>query len=424
MNWFVPAFKIARKPESTERRLAISALTRFFKFSFIAIFFAAFLPGCENNPAGSRGLAKSETAGKPSAIPVVRLQRAFGGLSFTKPVAVLQAPGDGSRWFVVEQAGRVLTFANDDAVIAADTFIDIRNRVNSEPNEAGLLGMAFHPDFRKNRRFFLSYTRTGSPLVSHISGFTADSGGEKADAGSEQTVLTVNQPYGNHNGGDIEFGPDGYLYIAFGDGGGGGDPHANGQNLQTLLGAILRIDVDSAAPYAIPLDNPFVQKGARAEIYAYGLRNPWRFSFDRVTGKLWAADVGQDKWEEINRIEKGKNYGWNFKEGFHCYEIVGCGAMGLTEPVAEYSHEDGCSVTGGYVYRGTKIERLKSVYLYGDYCSGKIWGLFAIDKGFPPPVKLLDSGLRISSFGQGADGELYVVDHQDGGIYRIIGDAG
>ena len=415
---------MACKPESTIRRLAISTLMRFFKFSFIAVFSAALLPGCEKNPASSRDLAKSKTAENASAIPAVRLQRAFGGLSFTKPVAVMQAPGDDSRWFVVEQAGRVLTFPNDDAVITADTFIDIRNRVNSGPNEAGLLGMAFHPDFRKNRRFFLSFTRTGSPLVSYISGFTAGNGGEKADAESERVVLTVKQPYGNHNGGGIAFGPDGYLYIGFGDGGSGGDPQANGQNLQTLLGAILRIDVDGAAPYAVPLDNPFVQKGGRAEIFAYGLRNPWRFSFDRVTGKLWAADVGQSKWEEIDRIEKGKNYGWNFKEGFHCYKMVGCGAMNLTEPVAEYSHEDGCSVTGGYVYRGTKIERLKSVYIYGDYCSGKIWGLFAVDEGFSSPFKLMDGGLRISSFGQGADGELYVVDHEDGGIYRIIGEAG
>ena len=372
---------------------------------------ASLLSSCEYAANGGEQISGKVNVG---------LLRVFGNRSFKKPVAALQAPGDDSRWFVVEQAGRVMTFTSAEGEKTTRTFIDLRDRVDSRPNEAGLLGMAFHPDFKKNHLFFLSYTRSGSPLVSYISRFTAGNDGQTADHESEQVILTLKQPYGNHNGGGIEFGPGGYLYIGFGDGGSGGDPHGNGQNTGTLLGAILRIDVDSGAPYSIPTDNPFAKKGGKGEIYAYGLRNPWRFSFDRLTGNMWAADVGQDTWEEINRIENGKNYGWNIREGSRCFKTGECQGEGLTGPVAEYSHKYGCSITGGYVYRGTRIPELSGAYVYGDYCSGRLWGLFNLEKDMSSPVELLDSRLRIASFGQGNDGELYVVDHKGGGVHQIV----
>ena len=391
---------------------AISYLLKLFGATLTAFLAATLLPSCEYSAKGG-----AQIAGKNVNFSLVRV---FGNRSFKKPVAVLQAPGDVSRWFVVEQVGRVRTFTSKEGNKTTTTFVDIRERVDSERSETGLLGMAFHPDFKKNHLFFLSYTRSGSPLVSYVSRFTASDDWQTADPESEQVILTLNQPYVNHNGGGIEFGPDGYLYIGFGDGGSGGDPHGNGQNSKTLLGTILRIDVNSGTPYSIPTDNPFVEKGGKREIYAYGLRNPWRFSFDRLTGDMWTADVGQEKWEEINRIENGKNYGWNIMEGSRCYKNSECQAEGLTGPVAEYSHKYGCSITGGYVYRGTKIPELNGAYIYGDYCSGRIWGLFNLEKGVSSPVELLDSKLRIASFGQGNDGELYVVDHKGGGIYKIV----
>lgn len=365
--------------------------------------------GCSVAPAS----AQDETA--------IGLENAFPNLRFARPVALYQAPGE-TRWFLIEQRGRVLSFPNDPAVRRASVFIDIRDRVDDGPNEAGLLGLAFHPAYRQNRQVFLSYTKRGSPLVSVISRFSASADGRTLDPNSERTILTLAQPFGNHNGGQISFGPDGHLYAGFGDGGAGGDPQGNGQNTHTLLGAMLRIDVDGAEPYGVPADNPFASGGGRPEIYAWGLRNPWRWSFDSSTGELWVGDVGQNRIEEIDRIEKGGNYGWNIREGTAPYRPRGRGSAGLIDPVAEYEHDLGCSVTGGYVYRGADIPALSGTYVFGDFCSGRIWGLFG-ESGAPVLRQLLDSDLTISSFAEGHDGSLYVLDWRGGGIHRLVAGA-
>ena len=354
-------------------------------------------------------------AAQAQNIPRIAPARAYAELSFSRPLAMLQAPGDSSRWYVVEQAGRVLTFVDAPDVSHAEIAIDLGDRVDDAPNEAGLLGLAFHSRFETNRQVFLSYTRRGAGLTSVIARFTASADGLRIDPASERVVLTLPQPYGNHNGGGIAFGPDGYLYIGFGDGGSGGDPHGHGQNTGTLLASMLRIDVDVDLPYAIPPDNPFATGGGRGEIFAWGLRNPWRWSFDRETGDLWAGDVGQSQWEEINLISAGGNYGWSRREGAHRFRGAG-GAADLIDPVAEYSHRQGCSVTGGYVYRGAAVPRLQGVYLYGDYCSGVIWGMRGA--GGEPQI-LARTELRIGSFAQGLDGEVYALDHQRGGIFRL-----
>jgi glucose/arabinose dehydrogenase len=373
---------------------------------------ALLMVGCGGGGGGDEEIAIEDVT--------IALERAFPNVSFNRPVALLQAPNDFDRWFVVEQGGRVLVFDNDPRVSQTSVFIDISDRVDDGPAEAGLLGMAFHPDFANNRQVFLSYTRTGDPLVSSISRFTSPDGGKTLDAASETVILTLDQPFGNHNGGGIGFGPDGLLYIGFGDGGSGGDPQGNGQNTDTLLGTILRIAVDQTPPYTIPSDNPFAQGGGRGEIYAWGLRNPWRWSFDRVTGELWVGDVGQNQWEEIDRVKRGGNYGWNIREGAHCFRAATCDTTGLIDPVAEYAHSQGCSVTGGYVYRGAAVPDLQGVYLYGDFCSGRIWGLPFGSAGTSPPRVLLDSDMAISSFGEGLDGEVYTLDHRGGALFRLV----
>ncbi len=371
-------------------------------------------------------------AGTIEPSPSVRLTPAFAGATFAMPVDLRQAPGENGWWYVVEQAGtiRVVPTEGEPAL-----FADIRAGVDSRPTEAGLLAIAFHPAFAENRQVYLSYTAPGAgeaALVSRISRFTASPDGRQLDPASEEILLTLDQPFGNHNGGNIVFGPDGYLYIGFGDGGSGGDPLGNGQNPETLLGTILRIDVDNTAPpraYAIPADNPFADaEEGTPEVFAYGLRNPWRFSFDRQTNILWAADVGQNDWEEVNIITAGGNFGWNLREGAHCYppNVTDCPTEGLIDPVAEYPTGGDCSVTGGFVYRGDGIPALQGTYIFGDFCSGRIWGLPLDLQGLPagPQRLLLDSPARISSFGEGNDGEIYVVDRDQGRIYRIDGAAG
>jgi uncharacterized repeat protein (TIGR03806 family) len=343
---------------------------------------------------------------RPGTGVSIALQRALAGASYSNPLLVLQAPSD-ARFFVVEKGGTV-------RIAGGGTFLDISARTNSAPAEAGLLGMAFHPNWQTNHQAFLSYTAfsAASPanLRSTISRFTSRDGGATLDPASEQVLLTLEQPYENHNGGNIVFGPDGFLYIGFGDGGSGGDPQNRAQNTSVLFGKILRIDVDSGSPYASPPDNPFAGGGGAPEIWAYGLRNPWRFSFDRGTGDLWAGDVGQNLYEEIDRIVRGGNYGWNKKEGFHCYNATSCPGPYI-DPVAEYDHSQGISVTGGYVYRGSAILNLVGRYVYGDFGSGTIWAL--------NPPEVIGHGDSISSFGQDAAGELYVVS-LSGAVNQIV----
>ena len=362
----------------------------------------------------------------------VSLQRVFNDLSFQRPLAFVADPDKLNVWYVVEQAGRILRIDGQGPKIKSSVFIDISNRVESGPNETGLLGMAFDPEYVSNGRVYLSYTYTkessaslldrflgdSEQLISTLSRFMGSDGGLTLNSGSEYKLLEVKQPYSNHNGGDIHFGSDGYLYYGLGDGGSGGDPKGNGQNKHSLLGSMLRIDVSSGGDYVIPKDNPFLKGGGEAEIFAYGLRNPWRWSFDRKTGDLWAADVGQNKWEEINHIKSGGNYGWNLREGKHCYS-GNCKQKGLIDPVAEYSHDEGCSVTGGYVYRGKDIPSLHGFYLYGDYCSGTIWG-FDVDKPSNTEGRvLLNTDLSISSFGEDKNGEIYVIDLK-GKIFKVV----
>ena len=348
---------------------------------------------------------------------------AFPNLNFTRPVD-LQDPGDGSdRLFVVEQAGVIRVFANDRSASSAEVFLDIRDRVDDAGNEEGLLGLAFHPDFESNGIFYVDYTAT-NPDRTVISRFSVSAGDpDVADSDSETVILTVPQPFGNHNGGQIAFGPDRMLYIALGDGGSGGDPQGNGQNPGTLLGSILRIDVDNVTGdlgYGIPEDNPFAgsQGSSRPEIFAYGLRNPWRFSFDSDTGKMWAGDVGQNRFEEIDVVESGKNYGWNVMEGFECYNASSCDQTGLELPVHTYPRDSGVSVTGGYVYRGSRLPGIVGSYVYGDFGSGRIWSLTREAEGYRNEL-LVDTDLGVASFGTDSSEELYICAF-DGRIHRLV----
>ncbi|HLF74050.1 MAG TPA: PQQ-dependent sugar dehydrogenase [Anaerolineales bacterium] len=322
----------------------------------------------------------------------------------------LQTDGSG-RLFVLEKVGRIRIIENGQLLEAP--FLDISGRVGSTSNEQGLLSLAFHPHYAQNGRFFVNYTDVNGDTV--IARFQVSGDPNVADPASEVQLLGVDQPFANHNGGVLIFGPDGYLYAGLGDGGSQGDPFNNAQNTNTLLGKILRLDVDSADPYGVPADNPFGN-----EIWHYGLRNPWRISFDRATGNLYIADVGQNQWEEINFLEAGApggtNFGWNHREGAHDYE--GNGPAGMVDPVAEYNHNEGsCSVTGGYVYRGSMTE-WNGIYLYGDWCTGFIWGLIHSDNGWQAQ-RLFDLDANITSFGQDESGEIYLV--ADGGdIYRLV----
>lgn len=344
--------------------------------------------------------------------------RAFPNLQFDRAIVVTYAKDDTNRVFVAAQKGQVLVFPNDQNVEETSVFLDITSKVvyADKQNEEGLLGLAFHPQYKKNGEFFLYYTTTDAPQTSVISRFRVSKGDpNKADASFEEEIMRIKQPFWNHNGGTIEFGPDGFLYVGLGDGGSANDPMKNGQNLNTLLGSILRIDVDRKDPglgYAIPKDNPFVGKpNARPEIWAYGLRNVWRLAFDRETGKQWAGDVGQDLWEEINIIEKGGNYGWNIREGLHPFPPTSKSSnRGLIDPIWEYHHTIGKSITGGTVYRGKKLPQLKGHYIYADYVSGLVWGLKYDDKSKTVTANrpIQSSKLPIMSFGEDADGELYL----------------
>jgi len=389
-----------------------------YKNKWILIACLVFLVISDVGFADPVALGTSANTTSNKEFPKIRLKQVFKHIKLHKIVFMLQAPGDNRNWYIVEKTGRVLKVAKDKTSGQPEVFIDITDRVNAQPGEAGLLGMAFDPDFASNHQVYLSYTSGESELISRISRFRLLKDGNVLDPGSEQVILHVAQPYSNHNGGHIQFGPDGYLYIGFGDGGAGGDPHSNGQNTNTILGALLRIDTRTQ-PYGIPSDNPFADghKG-RPEIYAWGLRNPWRWSFDRKTQALWLADVGQNSWEEVDLITQPANFGWNRKEGSHCYKASTCAQPDMVDPVIEYSHDNGCSITGGYVYRGKELPELQGVYLFGDYCSGTIWGARLTGTGVGKPQRLIQSGLNIASFAQANDGGLYVL-HLGGAIYQI-----
>jgi len=390
--------------------------------------------GLDARPSNTTCLAGA----RPSSSDTASVERVFPALSFSSPVLALQAPGDASRWFVVEQGGTVRKFSSAPGTSTTTSFIDITARVASG-GELGLLGMAFHPNFPTDRRVFLSYTAGASgSRVSRISSFMTADIGLTLDSASEQILLTLDQPEDNHNGGNIAFGPDGFLYVGFGDGGSGGDPHTqngpigNGQSLKTMLGKILRIDIgaESALTYTIPSTNPFganpkcgpaTNAQSCPEIYAYGMRNPWRWSFDRQSGDLWVGDVGQDSWEEVDIVVKGGNYGWRCREGRHTFgNQTGCPTSGLIDPVAEYDHSLGVSITGGYVYRGPQTTALRGRYVFGDFGSGRLWTLLPDNAGgYTRTDLVVSSGLSISSFAQANDGELYVVDYS-GGLYRLV----
>lgn len=354
---------------------------------------------------------------RPTSTTGLELERAFSSLSFNQPLAMKQAPGSDTHWYLLEQPGRIWRFENRADVAEREVFIDYRDNV-VDGGERGMLGFAFHPGWPQEARVFISYTANiNGNLHSIISEFSANQDLASLDPASERRILEVRQPYSNHNGGQIDFGPDGYLYISLGDGGSGGDPDGNGQNIQTMLGSILRIDVDGAQPYEIPSDNPFVGQEGADEIFAWGLRNVWRFGFDRETGTLWAGDVGQNAHEEISIIELGGNYGWNRKEGFECFGGSPCEGN-YVDPVVDYPHSQGRSVTGGYVYRGAEIPALVGTYLFGDYVSGRIWRIVYDSDGQAGIEEVIGTGFNVSSFAEANNGELFVLNY-GGTIHRI-----
>jgi len=359
--------------------------------------------------------------GSPNPLPLEPV-RAFPQLRFQRPVEIAFADDHSNRLFVVEQRGVVHVFENRAEVMQTKVFLDIQSVVSRDGNEEGLLGLAFHPKYQENGEFFVYYSTR--PQASVLSRFrVSPDDPNHADRDSEEVLMRIDQPYSNHNGGSIKFGPDGFLYIGLGDGGLANDPHLHAQNLQTLLGSILRIDVDRKQdnlPYAIPPDNPFVNRDdARGEIWAYGLRNVWRMAFDSKTGQLWAADVGQDRVEEINLIRRGGNYGWNMREGFQPFEPnVPHKSTSLIDPLVEYSRQDGQSVTGGQVYRGSQLPEYQGAYFYGDYLSGKVWILRVDDLEVTEDRLVAETELEIAAFGEDASGEMYLCAF-DGNLYHL-----
>ncbi|MDP3273741.1 MAG: PQQ-dependent sugar dehydrogenase [Deltaproteobacteria bacterium] len=366
---------------------------------------------------------------RPSGNAGVTLARAYPNQpTMSNVVAAVQRPGDNSAWYLLEKIGRVRRMANNPTVTSASMVLDITARVSATASEAGLLGIAFHPDFARNNQVYLEYTRTmGGRLETVVSRFVSRDAGMTLDGSSEQVVFTVAQPYDNHNGGTLAFGPDGMLYIGLGDGGSGGDPMGLSQNTNALLGKMLRIDVTSAPPmgqtYVVPPSNPFVGRaGYRPEIWAIGLRNPWKFSFDTATGDLWAGDVGQGALEEVDLIRRGGNYGWRTMEGTRCFNPAsGCNMAGLALPVVTYPRSDGVSITGGFVYRGAAIPALVGRYVYGDYVSRNVWAV-RYDAMGRASAELLLPGAAVaglSSFAQDQQGEVYLLGYTDGRLHRL-----
>ncbi len=368
-------------------------------------------------------------------IPKISTEQAFPLLPAStfgsRPVLLTYLPDESGRIVVIEQDGLVRIFENDPNITETTIYLDLSDQISRDGNEEGLLGLAFHPEYASNGQFYLYYS-AAKPRRSVISRFTVSPDPDRAAIESETVLLEILQPHSNHNGGSMVFGPDGYLYIGIGDGGSSGDPDRNGQNPTTLLGSIIRIDVDNPSgdrEYGIPPDNPFIGSagGERPEIWAYGLRNPWRFSFDSKTGDLWVGDVGQDAREEVDLIVRGGNYGWNTLEGTRCFQPrSGCDSTSAIPPVAEYDHSLGCSITGGHVYRGADLPDLAgliSVYIYGDFCSGRIWG-FRVEENTTDALAQNGQLIgrvdgQISSFGVDASGNIYVVMF-GGKIHRIV----
>ena len=365
--------------------------------------------------ACASGAEPPDVTEPPVDSTAARLDPVFTGLQM--PVH-LAAPAGDARVFVVEQRGTIRVARNGQ--LQSAFFLDIRSRVRSG-GEQGLLSMAFHPSFASNGFFYVNYTDVNGDTK--VERYHATPTADVADAGSGKLILSVDQPFSNHNGGHILFGPDGMLYIAMGDGGSGGDPQGHGQNRATLLGDLLRIDIDHGDPYAVPSDNPFVnQTQSRGEIWAWGLRNPWRIAFDRTDGTLYIADVGQNEWEEVNVVAataKGVNYGWNTMEGRHCFSSGNCSQSGLTLPIVEYNHSDGCSITGGIVYRGSRVTALRGHYFYADYCRGWVRS-FRYSNGSATSQRTWSFGNvgSITSFGEDAAGDMFVLS-SNGTVYRL-----
>ena len=409
------------------RRLPIATQTsprRLAGLLTAAVMLAGLLPATASAAIAPAPITGGSTAAAPTSSTIDLVKVA----DVNAPVLAIGA-GDGSgRLFIVEKGGRIRIVKNGN--LLATPFLDISSSV-SRGGEQGLLGLAFHPSFETNRKFYVNFTNTAGNTV--IREYKASSTNrDRVASGSARTLLKITQPYSNHNGGMLAFGRDGYLYIGTGDGGSAGDPGNRAQSLNSLLGKMLRIDVNgrtSTKPYRVPGSNPYVGRAGLNEIWQRGLRNPWRFSFDRSNGNLWIGDVGQNTWEEVDRAVRtssgpGKaiNWGWRVMEGRHCYQPAsGCNTSGKKKPLVEYKHTDGrCSITGGYVYRGSAIPALRGYYVYGDYCTGEVW---AVASGASAPaagIRLLDTPRAIAGFGQDDRGELYLCDLGGNAVYKIV----
>lgn len=383
---------------------------------------------CNNNsaldPVPNRA-AKAVSIGESASIKV-KLTPLMSDINFEQPLFLTQAPNDSEHFYVLEKKGVISRLQRTTSGSwQKSVFLDISQDVDASASESGMLSMVFDPAYATNGYMYVSYTASPPAsknadvaLESRLVRFTVSKAGTSLDKSSQKIILTQDQPYANHNGGHLAFSPDGYLMWGLGDGGSGGDPHGNGQNSNTLLGSLLRLDVKKL-PYAIAPTNPYAKGGGRAEIFAIGLRNPWRFSFDRSSGQLWLADVGQNAWEEVDLVDAGDNLGWNGKEGKHCYVHDLCENSHFKDPILEYDHGAGnCAITGGYVYRGKAYPELRGLYFYGDFCSGKVSVISASGDGSYRSQHVLDSGLNIASFAEDNDGELYII-HLGGSIHRI-----
>lgn len=407
-------YRSVRRAHGLYRRISCARRTLRTRFIFVLIGIAV------GSPHAWADTTPCQASTPSQGMPTVRLTEVAAGLN--QPVHVSTAPDHPDRLFVVEQEGLVRIV--QDGALRVEPFLDWR-RATRSGGERGLLSVAFHPRYRDNGLFYVNYTTGSWQLTTRVSEFRRRDA-VTAEARSERVILEIRQPYSNHNGGQLAFGKDGYLYIGMGDGGSANDPHGHGQNLGTLLGAMLRIDVapNEQSAYSIPADNPFIAKpGARPEIWAYGFRNPWRFSFDALTGELWAADVGQNAREEIDIVRAGLNYGWNIMEGDICTPSVNakCDRRGLEEPIYSYGRSEGMAVTGGFVYRGNAIQGLCGKYVYADYVSKHIWALSRSSTGHVENKMLMDAPDNVSSLGVDGHNEIYVLGHTTGRVWRLVG---